>query len=281
MHFGVHDRNRAECTIAIAICTICPCRNLSRKYNDVLGSQISGRVAGERGNQRSGGNQAASGAKAWSIQAGVLSSSSPSANLVGRPNFLTPLARRSSASERWTPRTTFDCGLADDSARIGRAFGDSAHEGSPVLCAARQIARCLVTLPVRLPAILPLPRGESFAPFDPSHRRQQRDVHVHLLLADGGRGALRPGQHGLLHRRHRGRGDRPGGPLVHPGRDALQLLRALDLYRKLLALRPRRRLPRGQGGHGRVPRQALGLGPDVRLHPHRADQRRFRRVSTS
>ena len=126
-----------------------------------------------------------------------------------------------------------------------------------------------------------LPSGKSFAPFDPSHRRQQRDVHVHLLLADGGRGALRPGQHGLLHRRHRGRGDRPRGPVVHPGRDDLQLRRALDLYRKLLAVRSRRRLPRGQGSHGRVPRQALGLGADVRLYPHRADQRRIGRANTS
>ena len=72
-------------------------------------------------------------------------------------------------------------------------------------------------------------------------------------------------------------GDRPGRALVHPGGHALQLCRPLGLHRKLLAVRPRRRLSRGQGGDGRLPGQALRLGPDVRLHPDRADQRRLGR----
>ncbi len=109
-------------------------------------------------------------------------------------------------------------------------------------------------------------------------RHQQRDVHLHFLLADGGRRALRPGQHGLLHRRHRRKCHRPGRPLVHPGRHAVQLRDALGLHRELLPLRPRRRLSRGQRGDGRICRQAFGFGPAVRLHPDRADQRRLRRA---
>ena len=72
--------------------------------------------------------------------------------------------------------------------------------------------------------------------------------------------------------------DRPGGAVVHPGRHALQLRRALRLHRELLAVRPRRRLPRRQGGDGRLPGQALRLRPDVRLHPDRPDQRRLGRA---
>ena len=101
----------------------------------------------------------------------------------------------------------------------------------------------------------------------------QRDVHVHRGLAHGRRRPVRPGEHGLLHRRHRRVADRQGGPLVHPGRHALQLRRAERLHRELLDVRPRRRLPGRQGGDGPRHGQGLGLGPDVRLRPDRADQR--------
>ena len=66
-----------------------------------------------------------------------------------------------------------------------------------------------------------------------------------------------------------------GGPVVHPRGDALQLRRAEHLHRKLRDVRARRRLPRGQGSHGGNARQAVGLGAALRLHPHRADQRRL------
>ena len=54
----------------------------------------------------------------------------------------------------------------------------------------------------------------------PGAGRHQRDVHLHLVLADGRDRALRPGEHGLLHRRHRRVADRQGRPLVHPRRHA-------------------------------------------------------------
>ena len=111
------------------------------------------------------------------------------------------------------------------------------------------------------------------APSDRSDHRQQRDVHLHLLLAHRGGGAVRSGQHGLLHRRHRRERHRARRPLVHSRGDAVQLCRALDLHRKLLAVRSRRRVSRGQGGDGRVSRQTLGLGLDVRLCLDRPDQR--------
>ena len=107
--------------------------------------------------------------------------------------------------------------------------------------------------------------------------RQQRDVHLHLLLAHRRRRPLRPRQHGLLHRRRRGKLHRPGRPVVHPRRHGLQLLRPHGVYRELLPLRPRRRLPRRQGGDGRLPGQAVRVGPDVRLRPDRPDQRRVGR----
>ena len=131
-------------------------------------------------------------------------------------------------------------------------------------------------LPVRFEP-LPQPNASRHA----GDHRQQRDVHLHLLLADRRRRAVRPGQHRLLHRRHRRAVDRPGRPVVHPGRHALQLRRPLGLHRKLLAVRPRRRLPRRQGGDGRLPGQALRLGPDVRLHPDRARSAASRPGSTS
>ena len=46
----------------------------------------------------------------------------------------------------------------------------------------------------------------------PGDHRQQRDVHLHLVLAHGRRRPVRPGQHRLLHRRHRRAGHRPGRP---------------------------------------------------------------------
>ena len=108
----------------------------------------------------------------------------------------------------------------------------------------------------------------------PGAGRHQRDVHVHLVLADRRHRPLRPGQHGLLHRRDRRVADRQGRPLVHPRRHALQLRRAQRLHRELRHVRPRRRLPDRQGGDGRRAGPARGLGPALRLHPHRADQRR-------
>ena len=108
----------------------------------------------------------------------------------------------------------------------------------------------------------------------PGARRHQRDVHLHLVLADGRHRPLRPGQHGLLHRRHRRVPDRQGRPLVHPGGHALQLRRPQRLHRELRHVRPRRRLPDRQGGHGWRAGPARGLGPALRLHPDRADQRR-------
>ena len=49
------------------------------------------------------------------------------------------------------------------------------------------------------------------------------------------------------------------------------------LRRVVRDVRARRRVPRRQGGDGRHARQALGLGPDVRLRPDRTDQRRVGR----
>ena len=109
----------------------------------------------------------------------------------------------------------------------------------------------------------------------PCDRGQQRHVSVHFLLADGRRRAVRSGQHRLLHRRHRRSVDRRGRAVVHPGGDAFQLRGAQRLYRKLLAVRSRRRISRGQGSDGRVPGQAFGFRADVRLRAHRADQRRL------
>ena len=109
-------------------------------------------------------------------------------------------------------------------------------------------------------------------------RREQRDVQVHLVLADGGGCALRPSQHGLLHRRHRRNVDRSGRPVVHPGRDAVQLRGPERLHRKLLAVRPRGRVPRGEGSDGGLSSQALRFGPDVRLHSHGPHQRRVGRA---
>ena len=46
--------------------------------------------------------------------------------------------------------------------------------------------------------------------------------------------------------------------------------------RELQHVRPRRRLPRGEGSARRDARKILRFGADVRLRPHRPDQRRFR-----
>ena len=116
-------------------------------------------------------------------------------------------------------------------------------------------------------------RGQEAPQCRPNARRHQRDVHVHLVLAHGGHRALRPGQHGVLHRGNRRGGYRQGGPLVHPGRHDLQLHCAQRVHRELLDVRPRRRVPRRQGGDGGRAGQALGLCADVRLHSDRPDQR--------
>ena len=108
-------------------------------------------------------------------------------------------------------------------------------------------------------------------------RPDDRDAGVHFVLAGGGDRALRHGVDGVLHRRHRRAGDRQGGALVHPRRDAVRLRGARRLHRVVRHVRPRRRLPRRQGGDGRHARQALGLGADVRLRADRPDQRRVGR----
>ena len=68
-----------------------------------------------------------------------------------------------------------------------------------------------------------------------------------------------------------------GRAVVRARRDALRLGRAGDLHRELGHVRPRRRLPRRQGGHGRHDGQAVGLGAAVRLRADRAHQRRLGR----
>ena len=206
--------------------------------------------ARERGNQLAERNRP--GAQVRTVRTRVLSCPSPTANLAGR-------------------------------SRRGAAAG---MKGPPRLAARRCAQPPLAALPSRRSiyarsstARRSLARSRPAPPPPgPSHRRQQRDVDVHLLLAHGGRRALRPGQHRLLHRRHRRGGHRTGRPLVHPRRHAFQLRRPQRLHRKLLALRPRRRLSRGQGGYGRIPRQVVGLRLDVRLHPHRPDQRHVGRA---
>ena len=50
------------------------------------------------------------------------------------------------------------------------------------------------------------------------------------------------------------------------------------LLRELRHVRARRRLSSSEGGHGRDAGQVFRVGVDVRLHPHRPDQRRVRGV---
>ena len=64
--------------------------------------------------------------------------------------------------------------------------------------------------------------------------------------------------------------------MVHPRHHAVFLCRARDLRRKLQHVRARRRVPRGQRGHGRHAGKIQRLRPDVRLHPDGPDQRRVR-----
>ncbi len=107
----------------------------------------------------------------------------------------------------------------------------------------------------------------------PGRRRHHRLPVVHLLLARRGHRPRRPRLVRVLRRRHRRAGRRQGGALVHPRRHALLVRRSGDLHRELDHVRPRRRLPRRQGGDGRDAGQAVGVGAAVRLRPHRADQR--------
>jgi len=76
------------------------------------------------------------------------------------------------------------------------------------------------------------------------------------------------------HRRARHRKKRP---LVHPGGNAVQLCRALDLHGIEQHVRARRRLRGGARFHGSLRRAAFGLLADLRLHPHRTHQRGKRR----
>ena len=79
-----------------------------------------------------------------------------------------------------------------------------------------------------------------------SCRRQQRDVHVHLVLAHGRRRAVRHVEHGVLHRRDRRERDRQGRAVVHSGRAAVQLRDAGRVHRELRAVRARRRVSHRQ-----------------------------------
>ena len=77
---------------------------------------------------------------------------------------------------------------------------------------------------------------------------------------------------GLLRRRRCREGHRQERSLVRAGGHAVQLRRAGHLHRVERDVRARRRLPRGQAGHGRHPGQAVGFGAALRLHSHRPDQ---------
>ena len=81
-------------------------------------------------------------------------------------------------------------------------------------------------------------------------RRHHGDADLHFLLASVGHCPFRPGLLRLLRRRRRGKGHRQERALVHPGGDALQLLRARALHRVQRDVRARRRVSRGEGSHG-------------------------------
>jgi hypothetical protein len=66
--------------------------------------------------------------------------------------------------------------------------------------------------------------------------------------------------------------------MVRAGRHALRLCSAQRLCRKLHHVHPRRRLSRGERGHGRAAGEIVRLSADVRLHPHRPDQCRLGRA---
>ena len=108
-------------------------------------------------------------------------------------------------------------------------------------------------------------------------RRHHRSSFLHLILAGRRDRPERSRVDGVLCRRHRRAGDRQVGAVVRARRDAVLLRRARALHRELGDVRPRRRVPRRQGGDGRHARQAVGLGAAVRLRPDRPDQRRVRR----
>ncbi len=88
---------------------------------------------------------------------------------------------------------------------------------------------------------------------------------------------MRPRLLSLLHRRHRRAGLRPLRALLHSRRHAVLVRRARRLRRIVLDVHARRRLSRRQRSDGLDAGENLRLGPDVRLHPDRPHQRRFRR----
>ena len=87
----------------------------------------------------------------------------------------------------------------------------------------------------------------------------------------------RPGIDRVLRGRHRRAGHRTGRAVVRSRRDALLVGRPRDLHRELGDVRPRRRVSRRQGSHGRHHGQAVRVGAAVRLRPDGADQRRVGR----
>ena len=107
--------------------------------------------------------------------------------------------------------------------------------------------------------------------------RHVGDAHVHFVLARRSDCPLRSGFLGLLRWRHRGACDRGRGAVVHPRGNAFCLGRARGLHRIVRDVRAGRRLSGGQDRVGQLARQDQRFRPDVRLHPHRADQQRVGR----
>ena len=65
--------------------------------------------------------------------------------------------------------------------------------------------------------------------------------------------------------------------MVHSGRYASSLRGVRAVYGKLQHVRPRRRLSRCEGSHGREDGKTFRLCPDVRLHSYRTHQWRVGR----
>ena len=82
--------------------------------------------------------------------------------------------------------------------------------------------------------------------------RQQRDVHVHFVLAHRGHRAVRHVEHGVLHRRDCRKRHRQGRAVVHSGRAVVQLRHAGGVHRKLLAVCARRRVSHCERSDGRA-----------------------------
>ena len=105
--------------------------------------------------------------------------------------------------------------------------------------------------------------------------RDDGDARVHLVLARRRRRAERHGLVSVLCGRHRRELHRQDRAVVHSRDHDPRLRGPIRVHRELQHVRPRRRLPSRQRGDGLDAREVLGLGADVRLHPHRPDQRRL------